>query len=72
MDATKPAFGEAEKGYCDITHFRDGMRTLGQHIKPDCLILVETTVPPGTCDKIVKPIIEEELDIENNLEEFGF
>jgi UDP-N-acetyl-D-mannosaminuronate dehydrogenase len=54
LDATKPAFGEAEKGYCDITHFRDGMRTLGQHIKPDCLVLVETTVPPGTSQRIVK------------------
>lgn len=61
LDATKPAFGEAEKGYCDITHFRDGMRTLGQHIKPECLVLIETTVPPGTCQKIVKPIIEEEF-----------
>jgi len=71
LDATKPAFGEAEKGYCDITHFRDGMRTLGQHIKQDCLVLVETTVPPGTCQKIVKPIIEEEfvkrgIDINEN------
>jgi nucleotide sugar dehydrogenase len=61
LDATKPAFGEAEKGYCDITHFRDGMRTLGQHIKPECLVLVETTVPPGTSERIVKPIIEEEF-----------
>lgn len=71
LDATKPAFGEAEKGYCDITHFRDGMRTLGQHIKPDCLVLVETTVPPGTSQRIVKPIIEEEfikrgIDIKKN------
>jgi len=62
LDATKPAFGEAEKGYCDLTAFREGIRTLGQHIKPDCLILVETTVPPGTCEKVVKPIIEEEFE----------
>lgn len=61
LDATKPAFGEAERGYCDLSAFRDGMRTLGKHIKPDCLILVETTVPPGTCEKVVKPIIEEEF-----------
>ncbi len=61
LDATKPAFGEAEKGYCDLTAFREGIRTLGQHIKPDCMILVETTVPPGTCEKVVKPIIEEEF-----------
>ena len=25
------------------------------------MILVETTVPPGTCSKIVKPILLEEL-----------
>lgn len=61
LDATKPAFGEAEKGYCDISHFREGIRTLGQNIQPHCLVLVETTVPPGTCEKVVKPILEEEF-----------
>ncbi|HCX59648.1 MAG TPA: nucleotide sugar dehydrogenase, partial [Candidatus Cloacimonas sp.] len=71
LDATKPAFGEAEKGYCDITAFREGIRMLGQHINPECLVLVETTVPPGTCQKVVKPILEEEftkrgIDISQN------
>lgn len=71
LDATKPAFGEAEKGYCDLSAFRNGIKTLGQHIKPDCMILVETTVPPGTCEKVVKPIIEKEftkrgIDIKKN------
>lgn len=61
LDATKPAFGEAEKGYCDLSAFREGIRTLGKYIKPECLILVETTVPPGTCEKVVKPIIEDEF-----------
>jgi len=71
LDATKPAFGEAERGYCDLSAFRDGMRNLGKHIPPSCLILVETTVPPGTCEHVVKPIIEEEftkrgIDIRKN------
>lgn len=71
LDATKPAFGEAEKGYCDITAFREGIRTLGQYIQPHCMVLVETTVPPGTCEKVVKPILEEEftkrgIDIKQN------
>ncbi len=61
LDATKPAFGEAEKGYCDISAFREGIRTLGQYIQPHCMVLVETTVPPGTCEKVVKPILEEEF-----------
>lgn len=29
------------------------IRTLGEHIRKGCLIIVETTVPPGTCKKIV-------------------
>ena len=45
----------------DLTPFRNAIRTIGQNCKEDVLILVETTVPPGTCLKVVKPIIEEEL-----------
>ncbi|MCK4339811.1 MAG: nucleotide sugar dehydrogenase, partial [Candidatus Cloacimonetes bacterium] len=33
----------------------------GKNISPECLVLVETTVPPGTCEKVVKPVIEEEF-----------
>lgn len=61
LDATKPSFGEAEKGFCDLLAFREGICTLGRNIRPDCLVLVETTVPPGTCEKVVKPILEEEF-----------
>tara|TARA_B100000674_G_C37924442_1_gene954863 strand:+ start:360 stop:1847 length:1488 start_codon:yes stop_codon:yes gene_type:complete len=45
----------------DMTNFKDAIRTVGENCKKDALILVETTVPPGTCEKIIKPIIEEEF-----------
>ena len=45
----------------DLNPFKNAIRTIGQNCKQDVLILVETTVPPGTCMKVVKPIIEEEL-----------
>jgi UDP-N-acetyl-D-glucosamine dehydrogenase len=35
--------------------FRSAIRTLADHIRGDCLVLVETTVPPGTCERIVAP-----------------
>ena len=50
----------------DLNPFKNAIRTIGQNCKEDVLILVETTVPPGTCLKVVKPIIEEEL-IKRNL-----
>jgi len=45
----------------DLNPFKNAIRTIGQNCKEDVLILVETTVPPGTCIKVVKPVIEEEL-----------
>lgn len=61
LDATKPEFGNAAKGYCDLEAFRAAMSDLGRLIQPDCLVLVETTVPPGTCRHVVKPILEKEF-----------
>ena len=45
----------------DLNPFKNAIRTIGKNCKEDVLILVETTVPPGTCMKVVKPIIEQEL-----------
>ena len=45
----------------DLKSFKNAVSIIGQNCKEDVLILVETTVPPGTCMKVVKPIIEYEL-----------
>ena len=71
LDATKPVFGDAAKGYCDTKAFRSAIKTIGEHMNPKALVLVETTVPPGTCQHIVKPILTEEfkkrgLDLKEN------
>ena len=53
----------------DLTNFKAAIRSVGENCRNDSLILVETTVPPGTCEKIVKPIIEDEFQkrgIQNN------
>lgn len=39
----------------DFTGFRAAVRTLARHLRPGALVLVETTVPPGTCEKVVVP-----------------
>ena len=45
----------------NLNGFKAAIQSIGRNCRDDVLVLVETTVPPGTCDKVVKPIIEEEL-----------
>lgn len=45
----------------DMTPFEKALETIGRNCKEDVLVLVETTVPPGTCANYVQPIIEREL-----------
>jgi UDP-N-acetyl-D-glucosamine dehydrogenase len=45
----------------DLTDFKNAISTIGEFCKRDALVLVETTVPPGTCSNIVKPILFEEF-----------
>ncbi len=45
----------------DLTAFRAAMRAIARRCREDVLVLVETTVPPGTCEQLVKPVIEEGL-----------
>lgn len=42
----------------DLTPFKKACGTVAQHCKDDVLVLVETTVPPGTCRHVVKPIFD--------------
>ena len=45
----------------NLNNFEKAITSIGNYCKEDCLILIETTVPPGTCEKIVKPIIIDSL-----------
>jgi nucleotide sugar dehydrogenase len=51
----------------DPTEIRVGMssleaalRAIGRHMRPDALVLIETTVPMGTCERIALPVLREE------------
>lgn len=41
--------------------FRAAIRTLGERMPPGSLIIVETTVPPGTCARVAAPELESAL-----------
>jgi nucleotide sugar dehydrogenase len=44
----------------DLKGFCAAIRTIGRRMRPDALVLVETTVPVGTCERIAKPLLVEE------------
>jgi UDP-N-acetyl-D-glucosamine dehydrogenase len=46
----------------DTADFEEAFRSVVRRVPAGALILVETTVPPGTCERILKPILIEELD----------
>jgi len=45
----------------NLSGFKAATQSIGRNCRDDVLVLVETTVPPGTCEQVVKPILEEEL-----------
>ena len=45
----------------ELAGFRNALRSIFSRAKEGCLVLIETTVPPGTCENIVVPIKSKEL-----------
>ena len=45
----------------DLNGFKAAITSISSNCRDDVLVLVETTVPPGTCENVVKPIIEDQL-----------
>ena len=63
LDVQKESFekGGLKSFEVNLNGFKAAIQSIGRNCRDDVLVLVETTVPPGTCDQVVKPIIEEEL-----------
>lgn len=51
LDVTR----DGDKTSLELDGFRAAIRTLGKFMQPGCLVIVETTVPPGTSEKVVAP-----------------
>ena len=53
--------GKSKNFSVNLNPFKNAIKTIGQKCKEDILIIVETTVPPGTCQEIVYPEIKNAL-----------
>ncbi len=61
-DYHKDTFGNVRQGHADIKALEDCLKVVGEKIRPECLVLIETTVPPGTTEYVAYPIIKNEFD----------
>lgn len=57
-DYQKESLGNVRQGTAEIAALEDCLRVIGEKIQPECLVLIETTVPPGTTQYIAYPIIK--------------
>src|SRR5512145_3275035 len=57
-DYSKRALGNMSDGEAEMSALEATMRTIGENIQPNCLVLIETTVAPGTTEFIAYPIIK--------------
>ena len=57
-DYTKHDLGKMRTGEAEMSALEATMRTLGQKIPADCLVLIETTVAPGTTEFVAWPIMK--------------
>jgi len=57
-DYLKNALGDMRNGEADMAALEATMKTIGEKIQPQCLVLIETTVAPGTTEFVAWPILK--------------
>ena len=57
-DFLKEELGNLRKGAAEIGALEESFKIIGKKISPDCLVLIETTVPPGTTEYVAYPLIK--------------
>ena len=61
-DYHKESLEDLENGHADIKALEESLKIIGEKVTPNCLILIETTVPPGTTEYIAYPIIKKAFE----------
>jgi nucleotide sugar dehydrogenase len=56
-DYTKHDLGHMRSGEAEMSALEATMRTIGEKVRPECLVLIETTVAPGTTEFVAYPIM---------------
>lgn len=61
-DYHKETLGNVRRGHADIAALEESLKIIGQKIDPKCLVLIETTVPPGTTEYVAHPTLKKAFE----------
>jgi nucleotide sugar dehydrogenase len=61
-DYLKESLGDLKTGHADMEALEKSFVSIGRLIQPSCLVLIETTVAPGTTEFIAYPILKKEFE----------
>ncbi len=61
-DYHKETLGDVKKGHAAIGALENSLKVIGEKIDPGCLVLIETTVPPGTTEYVAYPILKKAFE----------
>jgi nucleotide sugar dehydrogenase len=57
-DYLKESLGDVRTGRTDMEALEKSLSVIGDHIPPNALVLIETTVAPGTTEQVAYPLIK--------------
>lgn len=60
-DYIKNSLGDMRDGEADMAALEATLKTIGEKIPENCLVLIETTVAPGTTEFVAWPILKKEF-----------
>jgi UDP-N-acetyl-D-glucosamine dehydrogenase len=61
-DYLKDELGNVESAHADMKTLEESIGIIADHIDPNCLVLIETTVPPGTTEQVAYPIMKKRFE----------
>ena len=57
LDYVKEGLGQVRSGYVDMEALEESLGIIAQNISPETLVLIETTVAPGTTEQVALPLM---------------
>ncbi|MFH0824795.1 MAG: nucleotide sugar dehydrogenase [Pseudomonadota bacterium] len=57
-DYVKESLDDVGKGYVDMAALERSLEMVGDLMRPEAMVLIETTVPPGTTEQVAYPLLK--------------